>query len=32
MVIRKGNRLSSENGRLFIDRNILMPLDSDKSR
>ncbi len=30
MVIRKGNRLSIENGRLFIDRNILIPVDSDK--
>ena len=30
MVIRKGNRLSSENGRQFIHRNSLMPLDSNK--
>ncbi len=30
MVIRKGNRLSSENGRQFIDRNSLMPVDYNK--
>ncbi len=30
MVIRKGNRLSSENGRQFIDRNGLMQVDSNK--
>ena len=30
MVIRKGNRLSSENGRQFIDRNSLMPVNSNK--
>jgi len=30
MVIRKGNRLSSENGRQFIDRNNLMPVESNK--
>ncbi len=32
MVIRKGNRLSNENGRQFIDRNSLMPLESNKVR
>ena len=30
MVIRKGTRLSSENGRQFIDKNSLMPVDSNK--
>ncbi len=30
MVIRKGNSLSRENGRQFVDRNSLMPVDSNK--
>ena len=30
MVIRKGDRQSSENGRKFIDRKSLMPVDSNK--
>ena len=30
MVIRKGNKLPNKNGRQFIDRNSLMPVDSNK--